>query len=75
MKLLLVVLVLLLGVWLWRTGRGSRASRKPPAAGAGAAPQDMICCSLCSLHVPAADAVTGSNGSYCCLDHRRRAEP
>ena len=75
MKPLLILLVLLLAIWLWRSGRGTVAPRKQSPADSGGAPQDMICCSLCSLHVPAADAVQGQHGRYCGLDHLHRAEP
>jgi uncharacterized protein len=77
MKYLLVLAILFVGFWLWRSNRsGLRddsardASRdKQPAQ-----PQDMIACSLCQLHVPRAEALPGLRGSYCCADHRHRAE-
>ena len=80
MKLLLVLLALMLGVWLWRSGRGKVAEKKnakPNGPGAAPAeqPQDMLACKLCGLHVPRAEALIGPTGSYCCAEHLRRAEP
>lgn len=79
MKLLLVLAVVLLGVWLWRSGRGSPSSggqAKPPSASTPPAPpQDMVACALCGLHVPRSEAVEGRQGRYCCSEHRQRAEP
>ncbi len=79
MKYLVVLAILFVGFWLWRsnrpglrdgTDRSSRQSASPPPA----APQDMVACSLCQLHVPRAEALPGLRGSYCCADHRHRAE-
>lgn len=75
MKLLLVLAAVLLGVWLWRSGRSGaapRADQSPPPP--PAAPQDMVACALCGLHVPRSEAVAGRQGLYCCTDHQQRAE-
>jgi uncharacterized protein len=75
MKQLLILAVVLFGIWLWRGNRESAQSRKRRPAKPDATPLDMICCTLCSVHVPSADAVQGRKGSYCGLDHLHRAEP
>lgn len=74
MKFLLVLVVVLAGVWLWRSNRrsGEKLDRQQPKA--APEPLDMIRCTLCSVHVPAADAVQGKQGSYCSADHLHRAE-
>lgn len=73
MKLLLVLAVVLIGVWLWRSGRQADvAPKKPPPT--PAQPQDMVSCALCAVHVPQADAVAGRQGLYCSVEHRQRAE-
>jgi uncharacterized protein len=82
MKYLLVLLVVTVGLWLWRQGRrdGLRerdaARRTPPAPPpAVAAPQAMVRCARCGLHLPASDAVAGRSGAvYCSLADRRDAE-
>ncbi|MEI2745422.1 MAG: PP0621 family protein [Ottowia sp.] len=74
MKLLIVLLAVLAGVWLWRRGR--RLSDQRPCA-AGAAPGQalpMVRCARCGVHLPGQDAVRGSQGSYCTVAHRREAE-
>ena len=56
-----------------------RSQRKPPAAPrrkptAAQAPQAMVACAHCGVHLPGQDAVRGSQGSYCTVAHRREAE-
>ena len=76
--LVLAVIVLIAIAWLRQQGRRSRGDSPPqrppdanPAASAAAAPQDMVRCARCGLHVPAADAVTDAAGrTYCCVAHR-----
>lgn len=75
MKLLLVLVVVLAGVWLWRRGRLSDPQLKRQQAKAPPPPQEMVSCHLCKLHVPSASAVQGKKGVYCCADHQHRAEP
>lgn len=76
MKFLLVLAVVVIGVWLWRTGRQDRVSRDPvESAKNPAAPQEMVTCKLCEVHFPRADAIAGQQGLYCCSEHQQRAEP
>jgi len=73
MKFFVVLAVVIIGVWLWRSGRQDKVTRqKPPASPAG--PQEMVSCQLCGVHFPKADAVEGRNGPYCSVEHRQRAE-
>lgn len=77
MKFLITLGVLILGIWLWR------AQRTPPSAGqpmpgkakSEALPQEMVACRQCAMHIPAAEAVVGKLGSYCCAEHLNRSEP
>lgn len=78
MKALIVLIVVLAGVWLWRSGR-----RAPPAAGnpgrtgrrsGPTAIEDMTCCPVCGVHLPREEAVEGKVALYCSADHRRQAE-
>lgn len=76
MKFLLFLAVLLLAVWLWRSGRRSdrRADQAtPPPAPPG--PQEMVRCAHCGVHLPHSDAVVGRIGLYCSPEHRQLAEP
>jgi len=75
MKFLLVLVVVLGGIWLWRSNRQADPKLRRQNTKAAAVPLDMVRCALCEVHVPSADALVGKNGSYCCKDHLRRAEP
>ncbi len=70
MKFLVVLLVVVLGLWLMLRGR-----RTPPRRSAGAArtpaPQAMVECAHCGLHLPAADAVLEGSRVYCSEAHRQ----
>ncbi len=73
MKLLLVLLVVLFGVWLWRSRRldGKRARPTPPSPPAPAA---IVACDVCGVHLPQADALTSATGVYCSHAHRQQAQ-
>lgn len=74
MKILLWLVVILAGVWLWRSRSApadKAAAPKPPAA-----PErlDMVRCCRCGLHIPVNEAVTGQQGPYCSQDHLQQSE-
>ncbi|WP_366143486.1 PP0621 family protein [Rhodoferax sp.] len=75
MRFFLILLVALLGVWLWRSNREEKSRLKEQKPRAAPAPLQTVACSLCAVHVPALEAVQGKKGAYCCLEHRQRAEP
>lgn len=78
MKYLLVLAVVLIGFYVWRS---SREGRQPPAAprpgkSAGTATSiEMVECAHCGIHCPGTDAIAGKHGVYCTAQHRREAEP
>lgn len=72
MKYLLVLAVVLIAVHVWRSNRKASSPPRKPAAKAGA-PEDMVRCATCSVHLPRADALAGSEGFYCSDEHRLRA--
>ena len=74
MKALLLVFVILLGVWLWRSSRPTLPRPGQPKTDKVAAPLDMVSCSFCSVHLPAAEAIKGAKGVYCSADHLAQAE-
>lgn len=73
MKYLLVLAVVLVAIHLWRSKRRD-APPRPGKAGA-VAPQDMVRCPVCAVHLPRAEALPGPRGFYCCDEHRLRSEP
>ncbi|MDF3823442.1 PP0621 family protein [Leptospira sp. 96542] len=81
MKFLLFLLIILLAVWLWRSGRTAETPPKrttggPTRASArDTAPQDMVRCAHCGLHLPLSEAVASTSAHYCSAEHRQLAEP
>lgn len=84
MKYLLLLVVLWVAYALWRAKRGAGrgpsggASDGAPngtaARSAPSAPQDMVRCPVCSLHLPRGEAITDSQGrQYCSAQHRDQA--
>lgn len=74
MKYLLVLAVVLVAVWLWRNNRRVEKQQPPAARAPLPAPQDMVRCPVCSVHLPRTDALPGPDGRlYCCQEHRQRA--
>lgn len=73
MKLLIVLLAVLLGVWLWRSRRPPPPA-KPPKSRQAAPLQEMVACQVCGLLLPQDDATTSARGVYCSSAHRQQAE-
>ena len=71
MKLLVVLLVLLFGVWLWRS---RRIADKPAAPPRPKELPSMVTCQVCGLHLPQSEAVQTPRGVYCGLPHQQQAE-
>ena len=74
MKYLLLFALLAVAYMVWRNARiAERTRAAPPPAPPRIAPQDMVCCPVCSVHLPRSDAVAGPDGKlYCSHDHRLR---
>lgn len=74
MKYLLVLAVVAVAYLMWRNARLAerQSGRKAPPAHA---PQEMVSCPVCSVHLPRSDAVAGADGRlYCSNEHRLIAE-
>lgn len=80
MKYLLVLGLVAVAFWVWRNNRqnAKKESQKTPPAAPSASravePQAMLQCSVCGVHLPAAEALAGSKGSYCSVAHRKQLE-
>ena len=72
MKYLVLLGVLALAYSLWRQQRCSPppAQRTPPRP--TAAPQDMVACAHCGVHLPRDEAITLDTRHYCCAEHQQR---
>lgn len=78
MKYLVVLLVVVIGFWLWRNRRAEdaadRAENHRPAEAPAPALLEIVACPICGLHLPANESVAGQRARYCSTDHRRQAE-
>lgn len=72
MKYILLLAVVLGTVWLMRSLRKpklpSQPEAKPPAA--PAAPEDMVRCAQCGVHLPRSESLPGRGGVFCSEAHR-----
>lgn len=78
MKYALILVVVLVVVWLWRSSRQvSQNDKKPtPAPRKPAALEkttEIVACLVCNVHLPRDEAVAGKHGLYCSGAHRQQA--
>ncbi|MDB5892251.1 MAG: hypothetical protein JWP47_3082 [Polaromonas sp.] len=78
MKYLLIFALVMVVVWLWRAGRQSVDTHVNSPAGRELNPAqpvtEIVACDLCHVHLPRTEALTGPDGVYCSLAHRRQAD-
>ena len=70
MKYFVLFVVLAIAYLWWRHGRlgAGKDSARPPQP---AAPQDMVRCAVCAVHLPRSEAVADAQGiAYCSQEHR-----
>jgi uncharacterized protein len=73
-KILLVLALVIVAYLLFRGFRrdaGLQNSAKPPKPRAAPAPEDMVRCSVCGVHLPRSESFT-SRGRFFCTDEHRR---
>jgi uncharacterized protein len=77
MKFFIILGIVLLAVWLWRSGRrdSTGPDRPAPPPSTPPDPQEMVRCAHCGVHLPRGDALIGRVGYYCSPEHRQLAEP
>jgi len=64
--LFFVLIALVIYMLLKQPRRRDGADRRPPAA-----PESMVACARCGLHIPASESVEAAGRHYCCQEHRR----
>ena len=77
MKFLLVLIVVMVGVWVWRSNRAAERAEEDKSLRPRSKPVvaiDMGRCDLCGMHCPDHDLVRGRGGAYCSAEHRDQAE-
>ena len=67
-KLILIVLVFALAWWLLKSYRKSIARDEPPRA---AAPEDMVRCAHCGVHLPRSESHAADGSFFCSEEHLR----
>ena len=72
MKYLLFLVVVFVLLWLLRGAMTSR--RRGDAAPPPKAPQEMIACAHCGVHLPRDEALPGRGGVFCGDAHRAAFE-
>lgn len=75
MKYLVLFLVFLAIGWYWRHARSGEVKDGRRRHKVDAAPQDMVPCRHCGVHLPRQEAVAGALGLYCSSAHRTAQEP
>lgn len=75
MKFIILILAVLALVWLIRGARG-RVAPPPstPSNESGKAPQPMLACRHCGVHLPRDEALPGRGGVFCGEAHRAAYE-
>lgn len=78
MKYLLLIAVIGLVFFMLGLKSSGRAAPppgpRPPAPPPPAAPQDIVSCQHCGLHVPRGEAFPGRGGLFCSAAHRAAHE-
>ena len=76
MKILLFLVAVVLLLWLLRKSslrRTTTQRRRPPSEATGA-PQPMLACAQCGVHLPRDEALPGRGGVFCGEAHRAAYE-
>lgn len=72
MKFLLLLALAGVVWWAWSTRSAGRPRepqlRRPPA------PEKMVTCARCGVHLPESEAVLANGRIYCCEAHRAEAQ-
>ena len=71
MKILLFLVAVFVLLWLLR---GATSRRRGGAAPPPRAPQEMIACAHCGVHLPRDEALPGRGGVFCGDAHRAAFE-
>lgn len=73
MKIILVLLAVYALWWLLRTALRPR-ERPPNATSSDPAPQPMLACAHCGVHLPRDEVLPGRGGVFCGAAHRAAFE-
>lgn len=76
MKILLFVIAVVVLLWLLRGGMNQRprSGDAPAAPPRDEAPQQIVACAQCGVHLPSNEALPGKGGVFCGDAHRTAFE-
>ena len=74
MKFLSVLVAVVVLLWLLRGACRRRADAARPGRPEAAAPQPMLACAQCGVHLPRDEALPGRGGVFCGDAHRAAFE-
>jgi uncharacterized protein len=74
MKFLLVLILVLVIAWGWRTTRKPAVRGRTQGTPQPPAPANIVACRQCGVHIPTSDSIVGTQGVYCSNAHREQAE-
>ena len=66
-KLIFIVLCIVFAWWVLSIYRKSLTRKEPPTA---AAPEDMVRCAHCGVHLPKGESVQADGQFFCGTEHR-----
>ena len=75
MKYLLVLVLVLIAFYIWRSSREGRSPPPKRPRPDGTRAIEMVRCDVCGVHCPKIDSLAGKRGVYCTAQHRSQAEP
>lgn len=74
MKYVLVIGLVLVVLWLWRSNKRAGTSRPAaPAPEPSKQVTEIVACEVCHVHLPRSEALPGPGGMYCSAAHRQQA--
>ncbi|NUZ05694.1 PP0621 family protein [Piscinibacter koreensis] len=70
MKIVLVLIAVAILFWLMFGGRRRTGGRRAPRGSRSAAPQPMVACAYCGVHLPRDEALVDGSSVFCGREHR-----
>ena len=70
-KIILLFLGLLLAWWILKGYRRRIDGSETPPSGA---PEDMVRCERCGVHLPRSESLVAEGRHYCSVEHRRERQ-
>jgi uncharacterized protein len=71
LKYLVLFAVLFIAYLVWRSKRVEQRPQGGAQAPGPGAPQAMVSCAVCGLHLPQPDALRGADGRFFCSQEHR----